>query len=171
VCLWWPAPPSIFVDDLVVSLGGQTVLNPVVTWLKDLGLGGQEQPDHTPDVAKERVSPPTYNFIYWRQLWEGGDFHVRDKFIPEDAKYSANIFFIFITLIPGSDQGQEFSYCFAGTVHWANFCVHLAPVSWEENYIGLNTWACAACGIGIWQYCWRFWCCASENCVLKQFRL
>jgi len=42
---------------------------------------------HTPDAAKERVSPPTYSFIYRRQLGEGGDFHVRNTFIPEDAEY------------------------------------------------------------------------------------
>jgi len=30
-----------------------------------------------PDVVKERVSPPTYS-----------DFHVHNKFIPEDTKYS-----------------------------------------------------------------------------------
>jgi len=33
LCSWWPAPPSIFADDLVVSSRCQTVLNPVVTWL------------------------------------------------------------------------------------------------------------------------------------------
>jgi len=45
LCSWWPAPPSILVDDLVVSSRCQTVLSPVVTWLRDVGLGGQEQPD------------------------------------------------------------------------------------------------------------------------------
>jgi len=32
-------------------------------------------------MAKERVSPPTYSFVYGRQLWEGGDFHIHNKFI------------------------------------------------------------------------------------------
>jgi len=41
-----------------------------------------------PDVAKERVSPPTYSFIYGQQLWVGGNFLICDKFIHEDAEYS-----------------------------------------------------------------------------------
>jgi len=45
LCSWWPAPPNIFADDLVVFSGCQTALSPVVSWLRDVGLGGQEQPD------------------------------------------------------------------------------------------------------------------------------
>jgi len=45
LCSWWPASPSIFADDLVVSSRCQTVLSPVVTWLRDVGLGRYEQPD------------------------------------------------------------------------------------------------------------------------------
>jgi len=45
LCSWWPAPPSIFADDLVVSSRCQTVLSLVVTLLRDVGIGGQEQPD------------------------------------------------------------------------------------------------------------------------------
>jgi len=45
LCLWWPAPPSIFPDDLVVSSRCQTVPSPFVTWLRGVWLGGQEQPD------------------------------------------------------------------------------------------------------------------------------
>jgi len=65
----------------VVSSRCQTVLSPVVTWLIDVGLGGQEQPD---PYAWRGQSPSTYTFIYGLQLWEGGDFHVRNKFLPED---------------------------------------------------------------------------------------
>jgi len=32
LCSLWPAPPSVFVDDLVVSSKCQTVLSPVVSW-------------------------------------------------------------------------------------------------------------------------------------------
>jgi len=45
LCSWWPAPPSIFADGLVVFCRCPTVLSPVVTWLRGVGLGGQEQPD------------------------------------------------------------------------------------------------------------------------------
>jgi len=45
LCVWWPAPPSIFADNLVVSYRCQTVLILVVSWLRDVELGGQEQPD------------------------------------------------------------------------------------------------------------------------------
>jgi len=80
LCSWWPAPPSIF------------------RWPGCL-LQVSNCPEPCHDVTerhrawwagawsgKEKVSPPTYSFIYGWQLWEGGDFHISKKFIPEDTK-------------------------------------------------------------------------------------
>jgi len=67
LCSWWPAPPSIFVDDLVVSSRCQTVLSPVVTWLRDVGVGVQEQPDPYAWRGQKKVYPPTYSItVTWQ---------------------------------------------------------------------------------------------------------
>jgi len=88
LCSWWPVPPNLFADDVVVSSRCQTVLSPVVSW-RDWEMAWWAGAAWSILLTwPQRVSPPTYSFIYGRQLREVGDFHVRDKFIPEDAKYS-----------------------------------------------------------------------------------
>jgi len=77
LCSWWPAPPSIFADDLIVSSRCQTVQSPVVSWLRDVRRAWWARAAGSIRLKwPKRVSPPTYSFIYVRQLWEGGDFHV-----------------------------------------------------------------------------------------------
>jgi len=65
LCSWRPAPSSIFKDDLVGSFRCQTVWAccDVTERCRAWWAGAALSIIHTPDVAKERVSPPTYSFI------------------------------------------------------------------------------------------------------------
>jgi len=67
----WLSPPGV---KLSLAL--------LLTWRRDVELGRQEQPDPYAWRGQRRVSPPTYSFTHGRQLWEGGDFHVHNKFTP-----------------------------------------------------------------------------------------
>jgi len=120
-CSWWPAPPSIFADDLVVSSRCQTVLSPVVTWLRDLGFGGQKQPDPYAWSGQRESVSSTYSFIYGRQMWEGRDFHVRNN---SYQKYSPLVRHI---------KGLQFAVSAFNSVHCP--CFRSIQQWWQERRI------------------------------------